>query len=77
MRAIDADKLIEATKSFCERYAVKWTLNKVLAWIDHAPTIDAVEVIRCKECEKKPTCKHTRSLGINGYCSDAERKETT
>ena len=42
-----------------------------------APTIDAVEVIRCKECGKKPTCKHTRSLGINGYCSEGERKEAT
>lgn len=47
MRTIDADKLIEATKSFCERYEIKWTLNKLLAWIDHAPTIDAVE-LPCK-----------------------------
>ena len=48
-RLIDANALIEATKKFCDGYEVHWTDNKVLAWIDHAPTIDAVEVVRCKD----------------------------
>lgn len=39
------------------------------------PAIDAVEVVRCKDCRHKKTCGHTRRLGINGYCSEGERKE--
>lgn len=49
-RLIDANALIEATKNFCDGYKVRWTDNKVLAWIDHAPTVDAVPVVRCGEC---------------------------
>lgn len=60
MRLIDADALIEATKNFCDGYKVHWTDNKVLAWIDHAPTVDAVEVVRCKDC------KHWRKKDFQG-----------
>jgi len=52
-RLIDANALIEATKNFCDGYKVHWTDNKVLAWIDHAPTVDAVPVVRCKDCEHR------------------------
>lgn len=50
MRLIDADALIVATQNFCDGYKVKWTDRKVLSWINHAPTIDAVPVVRCKDC---------------------------
>ena len=81
-RLIDADELLDMLSrcdfaggsktavrignAFLHRY-----MPQIIALI---PTIDAVEVIRCKNCEKKPTCKHTRALGINGYCSEGERK---
>ena len=52
-RLIDANALMEATKNFCDEYKVHWTDNKVLVWIDHAPTVDAVEVVRCGECVHK------------------------
>lgn len=51
MRLIDADALIVATQNFCDGYKVKWTDRKVLSWINHAPTIDAVPVVRCKDCK--------------------------
>jgi hypothetical protein len=42
--------------------------------IENEPTIDAVEVVRCKDCMKRKTCGHTRALGVNGFCSDGERR---
>ena len=52
MRLVDADALLEATRNFCDGYKVNWTDSKVLTWIDHAPTIDAVPVVRCKDCNR-------------------------
>ena len=35
---------------------------------------NTIDIIRCKNCEHQKTCKHTRRLGINGYCSEGERR---
>lgn len=82
-RLIDANALIEATKNFCDGYKVHWTDNKVLAWIDHAPAVDAVEVVRCKDCKH---CQYDEMFGdrwCNGsrvhadsFCSDGERRDS-
>lgn len=80
-RLIDADKL---------HYIRKWfedsNKSEVVVFakeIDKAPTVDAVPVIRCKDC-KHWECdddeSYCRELGIfdtdmNSYCSYAERKE--
>lgn len=37
-----------------------------------ALTAKEEDIVRCKNCVKKPSCKHTRRLGINGYCSEGE-----
>ena len=37
-------------------YAAGW--NGVVSIIDNAPTVDAVEVVRCKDCEHKYINKH-------------------
>lgn len=64
-------------------YGCKHTLQAVNHIIDSLDqeqkdagvyNVDAVEVVRCKDCMKRKTCGHTRALGINGYCSDAERR---
>lgn len=47
---IDVTDLIDRTKEFCSENEVEWTTNKVLAWIDHAPTVDAIIPVRCKDC---------------------------
>lgn len=49
----------------------------IIKAINEAERIDAVEVIRCKHCQHQKTCDHARRLGINGYCSDGERRETS
>jgi hypothetical protein len=75
-RLIDADALKDEILTWATIIGKPHLLGakETMYVIDEAPTIDAVEVIRCKDCSKRPTCKHTRALGINGYCSDAERK---
>ena len=61
-----------------------------IAWnkIDQAPTIDAVPVIRCKDCIRRydtdecPMCfliegKYYEYTNENGFCDRGERKEGT
>lgn len=45
--------------------------------IDNAPTVDAVEVVRCKDCRKFKTyaCRMVAS-GYDDFCSYGERKES-
>ena len=54
-RLIDANALVDDT------YILNsWDAPIVRAWLDEQPTVDAVEVVRCKYC------KHWDSHG-NGY----------
>ena len=32
------------------------------------------EIIRCKECIRHGVCRYEQLLGLNGYCSQAERR---
>lgn len=93
MRLIDADELIE---SMGVSDAVKWgnkdgyqqdrsysTLMcyEIKDYIDSQPTIDAVSVIRCKDCKWYDTEYHCK---LNGYscgmspdwfCADGKKEE--
>lgn len=59
MRLIDADAL--KRRAITVRFFGKDIMMIPTAEIDEAPTIDAVEVVRCKECKYK--------------CSWGERRE--
>ena len=77
MRLIDADALK------LDIMCVYGSNPKYINWLNHAPTVDAVPVIRCKDCkyyeetdETIGTCLLTESgAHIKGYCSWAEVKE--
>lgn len=45
--------------------------------IDNAPTIDAVPVVRCKECKHwmKMDGKCFPNADVNDFCSSGERKD--
>ena len=60
--------------------------NAVLDSIDSQPTVDAVEVVRCKDCIRRydtdecPMCfliegKYYEYTNGNGFCDRGERKE--
>ena len=38
------------------------------------PTIDAAEVVRCKDCTEHNHCELEKRLGWYGYCSEGKRK---
>lgn len=57
--------------------ALRGGIRKCLHLVETAPTIDAVEVVRCKECEYQQSCTNAQYLGIEGFCSYGERKEAT
>ena len=48
-------------------YEVKLTLDKM-------PIVDAVPVVRCRDCLLQRGCKSAQYLGDDGYCSHGERK---
>ena len=90
MRLIDADALIFALEtqdySGSPESLEDWTpqdLTKAeIADINNAPTIDAVEVVRCKDCkyyESKcayPFCYYTENnVELNDYCSFGEKTD--
>lgn len=88
MRLIDADALLPmmkyaTTDSEIGVFPIKIGFNAIAKVIDDAPTVDAVEVVRCKDCkyyeeqdETIGTCLLTESGAyIEGYCSWAEVRE--
>ena len=81
MRMIDADEI-----RWADHYDSDGNLSKYkVAYSDEMPpTVDAVPVIRCKDCKyaysgyKKYVCTrqfNDFSILPDGYCSLAERKE--
>lgn len=40
-------------------------------FIDNAPTVDLVEVVRCKDCTRQMICFHSDDY----FCADGERRE--
>ena len=100
MRLIDANELIEhmflgteydktvddgmeKTEAMCKAFKCGW--NDALASVmDYAPTVDAVEVVRCKDCKHNSLNRIIGNtycdLGIGlsqlyDYCSHGEGRE--
>lgn len=79
MRLIDADALKEWVENVTES---DWGWQEMLDRIDSAPTIDAVPVVRCKDCEhwqydklfNEGFCKG-ESREPDFFCSRGKRKE--
>lgn len=78
MRLIDADEFLEKMKETNRYFDVKFD-------IEEAPTVDAVPVVRCKDCNQyEPThgvCKLTSNESIknfvqeNDFCSYGKPKD--
>ena len=83
MRLIDADALIEKEeRSELDRYidGERCYQMVVPSWaIIEAPTIDAVSVVRCKECKHKDDIvnycyENDRNIKADDFCSYGERE---
>ena len=78
-RLIDADELLKhAYDSGAWKDAETGFHQRVvdIEDIDDAPTVDAVEVVRCKDCKFANECQLYLGTGeLNGYCMQGERRE--
>lgn len=75
MRLIDADALeytqqVVYKKGDGDEVWAEWFITATE--IDNAPTVDAVQVVRCKDCLWWDECY---GLDDNGYCHHGERKD--
>lgn len=83
MRLIDADALMTWLDNCYDDEQV--SIGFVVGLIKDTPTINAVEVVRCKECKHYSIEGETTQFGWCGYwnkptdemryCSDGERRE--
>ena len=78
MRLIDADEIPYTDLS--EGHGVCWVT--FMDWIDEMPTVDAVEVVRCKDCKWYHEIGYAIKIvdesdepKDNDYCSFGEREE--
>ena len=84
-RLIDADKLNEEFQNHYEVRNQKQnaTMDEVCMMLFHAPTVDAVPVVRCRECKHHHDCgtHFCDALGMDYpddsefFCAYGERKE--
>jgi hypothetical protein len=91
MRLIDADWVLDHTKPY-ELSDEYWSvtggtaIRLICNAVNQAPTIDAVPVVRCKDCIRRydtdecQMCfliegKYYEYTNGNGYCDRGERKE--
>ena len=74
-RLIDADRALEIVykRGIAHPNAYHLT-NYAMLVLQEAPTVDAVEVVRCKDCVSHNICKFEQFQGLNGFCSYGERK---
>lgn len=71
MRLIDADALLEKCNK--DQTSLKFAVLTLI--LHYAPTIDAVEVVRCKDCQYHEWCIPKQGRTENDYCSRGKRRE--
>lgn len=81
MRLIDADRLLTDRMKSTYYHLPNGDTAIPIIDIEHAQTVDAVEVVRCKDCEfYTEDEKWCRRLGLcgafdaGGFCSHGERR---
>lgn len=91
MRLIDADMtdviiIYDKGNELTQVSAIREYIERQREFLDKFPTIDAVPVVRCKDCVRRydtdecPMCfliegKYYEYTNENGYCDRGERKE--
>ena len=70
-RLIDGNALINLLKPL-EKYSK--VFEKIFRIIQTFTTVDAVEVVRCKECRHRLTRHNCQGRHPNFFCADGERK---
>lgn len=74
MRLIDADKLTPSGYFIVDGNDPKKSIDELIGRIQTAPTVDAVEVVRCKDCrywEKEYGGRYISACTF-GYCNECK-----
>ena len=91
MRLIDADVAVENIEEWLNSVGtaligkgLSYT-GELMGCIEDTPTIDAITVVRCRDCKKHSSSvfypdmffcpEHGRYMNPDGYCSYGEREE--
>lgn len=79
-RLIDADKLVDML--YDNEFAMLCPLDEVSGVIDACPTVDAVQVIRCRNCKYRDGTPGQLNIQCGNmhdddFCSHGERKDKT
>lgn len=82
MRLIDAGYIINRITEERRRWGDDYDVEQVLGDIEDAPTIDAIPVVRCRNCEHAEVynyldmwCnKFDRAMAYKWFCSFGERR---
>lgn len=85
MRLIDADALKEELAKRTPHFAQRIEFTPCFEAIRDAPTVDAVQIVRCGECKFYSRCTDHQGICMNRYmagfivpdwyCADGEREE--
>ncbi len=84
MRLIDADKFTERCKQIISEESdnpacISWAFayDNVIDEINEQPIVDAVPVVRCKDCSDRKICNLylIYGEGENNFCSFGSKKE--
>lgn len=83
MRLIDADALKRKITMVTKQYNPNAIMERpaiLLEDVDEAPTIDALEVVRCKDCKHFDVsypmcCRYEETVKPDDYCSYGEKTE--
>lgn len=84
-KLIDAEELLQAMKKADEAdpdLSTCWSRGSIRRIIEGLPTVDAVEVVRCKDCKHRSTwdafagCYWCNGIGKapESFCSKGERR---
>lgn len=49
-------------------------IEQIVNRLRNDPESEWVEIIRCKDCLLHGVCRFEQGLGLDGYCSQAERR---
>ena len=88
MRLGDLDKALEELCKYCSCGSYESCENRCIEFLDisNIPTIDAVPVVRCKDCKHMritgigfrwcEVWERIQTMGDDGFCNFGERKES-
>ena len=83
-RLIDANALISYIDECSQESRFRVYYGYAKSFIDDAPTVDAVEVVRCRDCKYhedthvigfEHCCLYGLTMRYNDFCSYGEQKE--